>query len=386
MLNRFILQALLCAGLTFASLTLKAAEEINPGKFTYAEASVPAQIPICMIGDSITWAGNGDYWRKYMIERIPSLAFIGTHTAVLGYSHAGEGGNSTEAVLKRMKDIPDCPYYSLHIGTNNNSIKNEADLQKRAEYTAGKIQEIVLELLKKQGVKKVFLSSIFPCQTDNPLRDKTNAATNVILREKMNNGAFPKDKVVWVEYEKPIRAIENWGPLIKLHPTIEGYKIPAKILTDKLIEEFKISNPSQKPVAKPGTGVRVVNLWSKTENSTIIPITAGWYTISFDLTEISGPNPSIIVTSADSSAKFKLEQTFKVNSSEKGKRVTVKLFTAYEGYKYSRSKLKISASDCKIDKILFEKSRPSGNASEYGEGSYIDTKTAPAPGELIEFL
>ena len=117
MLNRFILQALLYAGLTLGALPLKAGDEINPGKFTYPEASAPAQIPICMIGDSITWAGNGDYWRKYMIERIPSLAFIGTHTAVLGYSHAGEGGNSTEAVLKRMKDIPDCPYYSAPITT-----------------------------------------------------------------------------------------------------------------------------------------------------------------------------------------------------------------------------------------------------------------------------
>ena len=242
-----------------------------------------------------------------------------------------------------------------------------------------------MELLKKQGVKKVFLSSIFPCHTDNPLRDKTNAATNVILREKMNSGTFPKDKVVWVEYEKPIRAIENWGPLIQLHPTVEGYKIPAKILTDKLIEEFKISNPSAKPVPKPGTGVRVVNLWDKAENSTIIPITAGWYTISFDLTEISGGNPSIVVSSADSSAKFKLDRTFKLNASEKGKRVSIKLFTGYEGYKYTRSKLKISAIDCKTDKILFEKSRPSANASEYGEGSYIDCKTPPAPGELIEF-
>jgi hypothetical protein len=58
-------------------------------KFTYTAATSPQQIPICMIGDSITWAGKGDYWRKYLLELLPRLAFVGTHSAVLGYSHAG---------------------------------------------------------------------------------------------------------------------------------------------------------------------------------------------------------------------------------------------------------------------------------------------------------
>jgi len=360
-----------------------AGEQIDPGKFTYEATTVPAQIPLCMIGDSITWAGDGDYWRKYLIEHIPSLAFVGTHTAILGYSHAGEGGNGTEAVLNRMKDIPDCPYYSLLIGVNNNNITNEAVLQQRAEYTAGKIQEIVFELLKKPGVKKIFLGSIFPCQTDNPLRDKTSSATNAILRKKMNT-VFPKDKVIWVEYEEPIRAIANWGPLIQLHPTKEGYKIPAKILAEKLIEIFKISNPSAGPVPKANTGVRVVNLWDQNKNSTIVPIIAGWYTISFDLIDVTGNNPLISISSSDPAVKFPLKQIFKINPTDKGKRVTLNMSTAYEGYGYSRSKLKITATDCGIDKILYEKRRPSGNASSYGKGSYLDTKTTFVPGELVE--
>ena len=65
-------------------------------------ATDPPQVPLCMIGDSITWAQEGDYWRLYLLDNLPHLAFVGTHTAVLGYSHAGEGGNGTGAVLARL--------------------------------------------------------------------------------------------------------------------------------------------------------------------------------------------------------------------------------------------------------------------------------------------
>ena len=75
-----------------------------------------------MIGDSITWSGKGDYWRKELFEIIPRLAFVGTHTGTLGYSHAGEGGNSTGSVINRLAMIPNCPYYSLLIGTNDTGV------------------------------------------------------------------------------------------------------------------------------------------------------------------------------------------------------------------------------------------------------------------------
>lgn len=74
--------------------------EIIVGVLAHAQATTPPQVPLCMIGDSITWAGDGDYWRQYLVEQMPTLAFVGTHSAVLGYSHAGEGGNSTVQVRK----------------------------------------------------------------------------------------------------------------------------------------------------------------------------------------------------------------------------------------------------------------------------------------------
>jgi GDSL-like Lipase/Acylhydrolase family len=287
------------------------------------------------------------------------------------------GGNATGRVLRRLKAIPDCPYYSLLIGTNDTGVKDKAKSQPKAKRTAKNIQKIVLELLEKKGVKKVFLCSILPCQTNNPLRDSTNSATNVILRKEFDS-VFPKDKVVWIEFEKPIRAIKNWGPKIKLHPTLEGYKIIAKIHADKIAETLGLKNMSAKAVAKAGTGVRVNNLFDEKKNTTKNPLIAGWYTLSF-AAKSSSKNSSITLTGGDT-----FKKTFKVAASDKGKRLSFNFFTAYEGYGYNRSNMKISLNGCKIDKILLEKRRPSGKASIYAKGIYIDRKSKPAPGELIE--
>ena len=101
--------------------------------FMLAAADAPApepkdvagkQIELCMIGDSITWAGKGDCYRKELVKRIPELAFVGTHTAMYGYSHAGEGGNTTFKVLERLDDpdrVPASRYYHLLIGVNDSS-------------------------------------------------------------------------------------------------------------------------------------------------------------------------------------------------------------------------------------------------------------------------
>ena len=361
---------------TEAEKNIKVPEAVSE-KFTYTAATSPQQIPICMIGDSITWAGKGDYWRKYLLELFPRLAFVGTHTAMLGYSHAGEGGNSTGRVLGRIKAIPDCPYYSLLIGTNDTGVKDEAKSPARAKRTAKRIQKIVLELLKKKGVKKVFLCSILPCHTSNPLRDSTNSATNVILRKEFAS-VFPKDKVVWIEFEKPIRAIKNWAPKIKLHPTLEGYKIVAEIHANAIARALGVKDMSAKAVAKAGTGVRVNNLWNAKSNSTKNAVIAGWYTLSFTV-KSSSDKASVTLKGGDSFAK-----TFKVAASDNGKRLSFNFFTGYEGYGYNRSGMTISLKDCKIDKILLEKCRPSGKPSTYGKGIYIDSKSKAATGELIE--
>jgi lysophospholipase L1-like esterase len=353
----------------------------KPVSFNYRATVASRQIPLCMIGDSITWASKGDYWRRELLKQFPSLVFIGTHSGVLGYSHAGEGGDGTTRVLRRIKALPDCPYYSLLIGTNDNGVKKAEQVSSRAKQTAKNIIKIVNRLLQeKTGVKKIFLSSILPCSTKNPLRDKCNSETNKLLRRQFNT-VFPAGKVVWIEYEKPLRAISGWEKKIRLHPTIEGYGIIAKIMAKTISKALKVKL-EQKTLHPKNSGVRVVNLM----NASFIsdqPIIAGWYTFSCKVTAVNGKKAQIIIKSAESDKRFPFKLIIPVSN---GQRVMKNFFTKYERYSYSRAKLQIETKNCKISDVLLEKSRPSMQPSVYGQGSYVDSVSPIKNGELLEYI
>ena len=347
--------------------------------------STPAQIPLCMVGDSITWWNHGDTWRQHLLEHIPPLAFVGTHTARLGYSHAGEGGNSIERVVQRVGDIPDCPYYSLLIGTNNNNVKTAEDIQPRAAKAAEKIEGLVTLLLAKPSVKTVFLGSILPCHTDNPLRDRTNSATNKLVRRRLRDQAFPDGKVVWVEYEGPIRAIDGWEPMIKLHPEPDGYKVLAEILAERIRAALGLPEQLSPPSPSPGAGVRVWNLWDDTLGETTIPLIAGYYTLSCDVVKVTGDDACVIVQTADPAVtKGAFSHRIPVGADQTGTRLDASFYTREEGYHYTRATVAVRAEGCDVRNILLEKTRPSGKPSAFGFGIYIDRETGPSPGELIE--
>ena len=348
-------------------------------------ATDPPQIPLCMIGDSITWAEVGDTWRQYLLQHLPSLAFVGTHTGCLGYSHAGEGGNGAGQVLARLPDIPDCPYYHLLIGTNDDgAAQSEADLDRVAAGAADRIVRIVNGLLQKPSVKKVFLASVLPCETDNPFRDQANARANTTLREEFAQ-VFPAGKVVWVEYERPIRATPNWGPIIRLHPTLEGYQLVAKILADALRQELGLPERPETPKARPGCGVRVVNLWTGGgDGHSAAPIIAGWYTLSCDVRQVAPEGGELALRTENADPKSCFSQSFKVPADAAGKRLTLNFFTGYAGYGYATAVIQGAVRGCTPEKVLLEKRRPSGQASVYGDGSYLDVASPWQPGELVE--
>ncbi len=354
-------------------------------------AAAPAQIPLCMVGDSITWWGEGDWWRKYLLQQIPRLAFVGAHSSKFGYSHAGEGGNSTRNVLARLEAIPASPYYHLLIGTNDDNVRRADEVAARAQATATGIRRIVLGLLAKPGCRKVFLGSILPCHTDNPLRDRTNSAANTLLRRMLENGDLPRDRVVWVEYEKPVRKMPGWQELIRLHPSRQGYERLAEILAARLEQTLGTGEDATDWKASPrfaaGAGVRVDNLWQgDAGGATRIPLIAGWYTLSFRVLGREAPRPAVILQSAGSVKKpLQIEFAIPPEAAGHAGRVHFDFYTGAEGYEYSRSRLRLQCRAVRIDEIMIEKKRPGGVVSRYGRGAFIDTSTPPQPGEWVQF-
>lgn len=354
--------------------------------FTQNAPTHPPQIPFCMIGDSITRAGAADYWRHYLLEEIPTMAYVGTHSACLGYSHAGEGGDSTHRVLGRIDAIPDCPYYHLLIGTNDDNAAKEASrVEEVAQGTSGRIIQIVNGLLEKPSVKRVFLASVLPCATDNPFRDQTNSRVNEILKSRFDE-LWPDGRVAWVEYEELVRATENWEPKIRLHPTREGYRLLAEILADALREELSLPEDIDKPVPEPNTGVRIVNLWEgDSSGHTTAPVLADFYTISFDVTGVAEDGGTVTVRSEDPDVDYPLQQSFTIPADSADSRVDFTFFTGHERVNYTRSVWTLEVQGCAIDRILVEKKRPGAMASVYDTGTYVDYQTPPAPGELVSW-
>lgn len=336
-------------------------------------ASNPQQIQLCMVGDSITWAEYGDYWRKYMLEHLPRLAFVGNHTGLLGYSHEGEGGNNTTMVLERISRIPACHYYHLHIGTNDNSLSGDEwtgeRLEKHIAEVAARIFRIVELLLLKPAAQKVFLGTIMPCHTDNPRRDAVNSCVNAILRIAFRT-KFPEGRVVLIDYENAIRPDPGWEPLMRLHPTRQGYKMVAAITVEAIIEALGINDPQTVPVPRPGSGVKLINLWDQQNGRTRDKIIAGWYTFSFDAEQCSPVPPRIRLCGDSTQVKFHFDQNFYPLLYHD--RWYFNFFTGYEGYEYNMNILQAESSGGPLQRILLEKNRPAARPSVFGEGTYAD--------------
>jgi hypothetical protein len=116
-----------------------------------------------------------------------------------------------------------------------------------------------------------------------------------------------------------------------------------------------------------------------------VPIIAGWYTVSCDVVRTTGPEAKVVVRSTTAQGRGALAITQPATPLPEGQRLVLRFYTREEGSKaYTRDILKVEAENCEIDHILFEKMRPGERVSVFGEGTYIDRTTPPAPGELVE--
>lgn len=347
------------------------------------------QLPLCMIGDSVTWAEQGDYWRRYLIEAIPELAFVGTHSGRIGYSHAGEGGDSTYGVLSRVDKrdrVPDCPYYHLMIGINDASAARTAEqIDSVASNIVLRTEKIVKALLARKITRKVFLASILPGPFDPvtgepTMRDRAGSRANAMMRSRFSE-MFPDGRVVYVEYERPLREKSvNWnskelmsGP----HPTKKGYRMVADFLAATLRREME-------PVA-PGSvngGVEVVNLWNDGQRETA-PLIPGWYVLSFELLGKSEASVPVRLWTECDNPKLAVDRRLVARRNGDG-RYEAAFMTGYERYTYTERPFRLELpDDMKPVKVQVEKMRPSGKASTYGMGVHIDAASEINCGEAI---
>jgi len=346
------------------------------------------QVPLCMIGDSITWAQEGDCWRKHLLRNVPELAFVGTHTARFGYSHAGEGGNSTPGVLARVDDpnrVPDCPYYHLMIGANDSSAAAcAADVSRVASNTVANVWKIVDRLLARPTTRKVFLASILPLRVaKRPYRDVAGSKANELMRAEVGR-RYPSDRVVWVEYEKPLRRdLDAWygkGDLV--HPHEKGYETIAALFAPQLAA---LVPSAASPVSDfRSCGVAVENFWDESASATR-PLVPGWYVLSFAASREGSCKVRLRNRTDDPKGVY--DKTFDLVL-KAGVRGEFEFMTGYDGYGYRVSPFFLEATDAEgrpvpVSEVQVEKMRPSRKASRYGRGSFVDAVSPICAGEMI---
>ncbi len=197
----------------------------NFENYTIETVEVPStqegSIRICTIGDSQTWWGAASQLRMQMDKLNPDFYFIGSNVDIYDYPHEGEGGNSTESVLKRIEKIPEADFYTLLIGTND--WKNEIS---RAEEN---IKDILNFLTKKYPSSKIIY--LDPLPTTNKERNRFNQN----LKKRIEKIISQSPQVFICPLGEKIREKDNWAEIYLsydgLHPNTKGVKLMAEHIT-----------------------------------------------------------------------------------------------------------------------------------------------------------
>ena len=255
-------------------------------------------------------------------------------------------------------------------------------MDKVADGAVKRIVEIAGRLLRKPGAQKVFLGSILPSPFDlegnSTVRERTGALINAKLRADFQK-LFPDGRVVWIEYEKPLRAdLDNWKKLENLrgaHPTRKGYRMVAALGAPVLRRETSVA---REPA--PGEyGVEVVNLWREDQKRSL-PLLPGWYTLSMMLDDCGEAAFTLESVCAKPALQFRKNW---VLSGKPGTRVEVNFMTGYQNFGYTMAPFELKIERGKVKEIQIEKMRPLRHASRYGADRFVDTVSPVAFGEVL---
>lgn len=180
-----------------------------------------ARVSMTIIGDSITWWSYGRNFRCLLSKHLPGVGFIGPHTDPFGHGHAGEGGNKTIDILKRLDQIDGADFYLLMAGTNDWAVLS-------AEQTVGNLKEISARLGEKGG--RVLIATLLPRFDKHFDR---NSKVNQLLREWGGSGC----NCFIVDYEADFLSVPEAKSLFwdeGLHPSLDGYMAIVDILGPRL--------------------------------------------------------------------------------------------------------------------------------------------------------
>jgi len=210
----------------------------SPDTMSFDAVKVPfiqyGTVRLTTVGASITWWLYGGYYREKLRKLDPSYRLVGSMTDICGYGHEGEGGDSTDAVIKRLDKITaDSDHYILLIGTNDYG-RNDA------ERTFKNIVAIVEKLNRKNDFCMVHVCTILPCddryvhKQSGKTRDRINSEVNNRLRSKYGTG--DSERVSLVETDHAFRSKDNYFQFFPdgLHPNDAGYDILAAIIHEHI--------------------------------------------------------------------------------------------------------------------------------------------------------
>jgi len=173
------------------------------------------------IGDSITWAHDGEKLRCMLDEQNIGYDFSGYYLDKYGYRHDGHGGDTTIDVLNRVGTIPKADIYSILLGVNDNRFKSPIK-------TYVNLMKIASKLYEKNKKAIIYISTLLPITKES---NKFNDEVNSLLRNGLN---CQNCKLIDLGYY--FESQPNWEKLLVdgVHPNLDGYKVIVEYLKEYL--------------------------------------------------------------------------------------------------------------------------------------------------------
>ena len=182
-------------------------------------SNIPYYKNMDTIGDSITWQGEGQYFRCLLRDYGLQYNFVGNNVDRFSFKHDGEGGNTSAQVIKRLNTIPVSDVYFLLIGIND--ILQNVPIN----ITLNNIKKIGNSLYEKNNNARIYISTLLPiAYKQNTQVQKLN---NLLLSSN-----FMCTNCVVIDVGGDFYRLGNWSSFLieGIHPNLNGYNALSKII------------------------------------------------------------------------------------------------------------------------------------------------------------